>query len=250
MLLKSLISAITTRKKRTKPHQNKRLDTSNPKWYNSTITYQIKPNMNVLIACEFSGIVRDCFDALGHNAVSCDLLPSESPHGIHIQGDCIPLLYHPDRYFDFLEWDLVIAHPPCTYLSSSGLHWNKRQPSRALKTEEALNFVTKIWKAPCKKLVLENPVGCINTRLEFMPKPQYIQPYNFGEDASKRTGLWSRGLLDLEPVGQPIQPRIVDGKPRWGNQSDSGQSRLGGGSGHERSKTYFGIAAAMASQWG
>jgi len=206
--------------------------------------------MNVLVACEFSGTVRDCFSAMGHFAVSCDLLPceSETKDGIHIQGDCIPLLYHPSRY-DLPEWDLVIAHPPCTYLSSSGLHWNKRQPSRALKTEEALNFVSKIWNAPCPRLCIENPVGCISTRLKDLGKPQYVQPYFFGEDASKKTGLWTRGLPLLVGTDEPVTPRIIDGKPRWGNQSDTGQSRLGGGSGHTRSVTYFGIASAMALQW-
>lgn len=197
--------------------------------------------LKVLVACEFSGTVRDCFIALGHDAISCDLLPTEAP-GPHVQGDCLDLLYKE-------HWDLVIAHPPCTYLASSGLHWNKKQPERAEKTEKALQFITDIWNAPVEKLCIENPVGCINTRLAFMPKPQYIQPYDFGEDASKKTGLWLRGLPPLKST-EYIPGRIVDGKMRWANQSDKGQSKLGGGSGHERSVTYFGIAAAMAEQWG
>ena len=98
-------------------------------------------------------------------------------------------------------------------------------------------------------MALENPVGCINTRLDFMPKPQYVQPYNYGEDASKKTGLWLRGLAPLEPT-EYIEPRMVDGKPRWGNQGDTGYDKFGGGQGHERSRTFFGIAAAMAMQWG
>lgn len=197
--------------------------------------------MKVLVACEFSGTVRDCFIALGHDAISCDILPTEVP-GPHIEGDCLDAIYSD-------SWDLVIAHPPCTYLASSGLHWNKKQPERAEKTEEALKFIKAIWDAPVEKLCIENPVGCINTRLNFMPKPQYIQPYQFGEDASKKTGLWLRGLQPLEPT-EYIEPRIVDGKMRWANQSNTGQSKLGGGSGHERSRTYFGIAAAIAEQWG
>ena len=197
--------------------------------------------MRVLVACEFSGVVRDCFIAMGHDAISCDLLETEVP-GPHTKGDCLEPLYNE-------KWDLVIAHPPCTYLSSSGLHWNKRQPERAKKTEEALQFVSDIWNAPVAKMCLENPVGCINTRLNFMPKPQYVQPYNFGEDASKKTGLWLRGLPPLKDT-EYVEPRVVDGKPRWSNQSDKGQSKLGGGSGHERSVTYFGIAEAMATQWG
>jgi len=201
--------------------------------------------MKVLVACEFSGVVRDCFIALGHDATSCDFLDSEAI-GPHIKGDCLKPLYEE-------EWDLVIAHPPCTYLSSSGLHWNKKQPERAQKTEDALQFVSDIWNAPVEKMCLENPVGCINTRLSFMPKPQYIQPYDFGEDASKKTGLWLRGLPNLKATDHfPGRTVEIQGKKynRWSNQSDSGQSKLGGGSGHERSKTYFGIAAAMATQWG
>ncbi|MGA0347117.1 MAG: hypothetical protein ACO3N9_11320 [Alphaproteobacteria bacterium] len=199
--------------------------------------------MNVLVACEFSGTVRDCFSAMGHNAISCDLLPTEAP-GQHIQGDVIDVLYHSPWKFD-----LVIAHPPCTYLASSGLHWNNKIEGRAKKTEEALEFITKIWNAPVEKLCIENPVGCINTRLDFMPKPQYVQPYNYGEDASKKTGLWLRGLAPLQPT-EYIEPRYVDGKPRWGNQGDTGYDKFGGGQGKERSVTFFGIAAAMALQWG
>jgi len=197
--------------------------------------------MKILVGCEFSGTVRDCFLALGHDAVSCDILPTEA-RGPHIQGDVVDVLYGSD-------WDMAILHPPCTYLASSGLHWNKRQPERAEKTERALEFITMLWNAPVPRMCIENPVGCINTRLSFMPKPQYVQPYEYGEDASKKTGLWLRGLPNLQPT-EYIEPRIVNGKSRWSNQSDSGQSKLGGGSGHERSKTYFGIAAAMAEQWG
>ena len=197
--------------------------------------------MKILVGCEFSGTVRDCFLALGHDAISCDILPTEA-RGPHIQGDVVDVLYGSD-------WDLAILHPPCTYLASSGLHWNKRQPERAQKTERALEFITMLWNAPVPRMCIENPVGCINTRLSFMPKPQYVQPYEYGEDASKKTGLWLRGLPNLQPT-EYIEPRIVNGKSRWSNQSDSGQSKLGGGSGHERSKTYFGIAAAMAEQWG
>ena len=194
----------------------------------------------ILVGCEFSGTIRDCFIALGRDAISCDLLPTEAP-GPHIQGDVIEVLYG-------REWELAILHPPCTYLSSSGLHWNKKNPDRAKLTEKALEFITVLWKAPIEKLCIENPVGCINTRLPFMPKPQYIQPYMFGEDASKKTGLWKRGLPDLVPT-EYVEPRIVNGRPRWGNQSDAGQSRLGGGDGHERSITYFGVAHAIATQW-
>ena len=197
--------------------------------------------MKVLVACEFSGTVRDCFIAMGHDAISCDFLPPAA-RGPHIQGDILDILYDP-------SWDLIIAHPPCTYLAASGLHWNKKIKGRAEKTEEALDFITAIWEAPVEKLCIENPVGCINTRLDFMPKPQYVQPYNYGEDASKKTGLWLRGLAPLEPT-EVIEPRYVDGKPRWSNQGDTGYDKFGGGQGKERSVTFFGLAAAMADQWG
>lgn len=197
--------------------------------------------MKVLVGCEFSGTVRDCFIAMGHDAISCDLLPTESK-GPHIVGDVLDVLYNED-------WDLAICHPPCTYLSSSGLHWNNRIPGRAQKTEEALAFIAEMWRAPVPKMCIENPVGCINTRLDFMPRPQYVQPYNYEEDASKKTGLWLRGLAPLEPTGN-IEPRMVDGKPRWGNQTDTGYDKFGGGKGKERSVTFFGIASAMALQWG
>ena len=125
---------------------------------------------------------------MGHDAISCDLLPTEA-RGPHIQGDVLDALYNGG------VWDLVILHPPCTYLASSGLHWNKKIEGRAEKTEEALRFITQLWEAPVEKMCIENPVGCINTRLDFMPKPQYVQPYNYGEDASKKTGLWLRACL-------------------------------------------------------
>jgi|TARA_R110000823_G_scaffold21145_1_gene64033 hypothetical protein len=196
--------------------------------------------MKILVGCEFSGVVRDCFIAMGHNAISNDILDTEVP-GPHIVGDVIDVLYGE-------SWDLAILHPPCTYLASSGLHWNNKIEGRQEKTEESLKFITTLWNAPVEKMCIENPVGCISTRLSFMPKPQYIQPYNFGEDASKKTGLWTRGLPPLEET-EYCEPRIVDGKSRWANQGDKGQSNLGGGSGHERSVTYFGIASAMAMQW-
>lgn len=198
--------------------------------------------MRVLIACEYSGRVRDAFLERGHDAMSCDLLPTESP-GPHYQGDMFDL--------DLGSYDLIIAHPPCTYLAVSGLHWNKRDPERAKKTDQALLFITAIWSTPIEKLVIENPVGCINSRLPFMPKPQYIQPYDFGEDASKKTGLWTRGLPPLIPTNR-VPGRIVEGKERWSNQTDSGQNNLAPSEDRWklRSTTFQGIADAMAEQWG
>ena len=198
--------------------------------------------MKILVACEYSGRVRDAFIERGHQAMSCDILDTEWP-GPHYTGDVREILYD--------GWDMMIAHPPCTYLSVSGLHWNKRNPERAQKTEDALAFIELLWKAPIEKVCIENPVGCINTRLDFMPKPQYIQPYDFGEDASKKTGLWLRNLPPLEPT-ERVPGRIVNGKERWSNQTDSGQNALppSKNRAHERSLTYDGIALAMAEQWG
>lgn len=198
--------------------------------------------MKVLVACEYSATVRDAFRALGHDAWSCDLLPTDADPQWHIEGDVIPLVYGHG-------WDLMIAHPPCTYLCSSGLHWNKRVPGRAEKTEEALDFVSLLLNAPIPRIALENPIGCISTRIR--KSDQTIQPWQFGHDASKATCLWLTNLPPLVST-KPIEPRIVDGKKRWANQTDSGQNRLPPSKDRWkiRSETYAGIAAAMAEQWG
>lgn len=201
--------------------------------------------MKVLVACEFSGVVREAFRRRGHDAWSCDLLPSEI-EGPHIQGDVLEVL---DR-----GWDLMIAHPPCTYLCSSGLHWNKRIPGREELTHEAMLFVLNLMgegfvENTIPRIALENPVGRIGTA--YRKADQIIQPWQFGEDASKSTCLWLKGLPLLKPTGL-VEPRIVKGKKRWANQTDSGQNRLGPSEKRwaERSRTYEGIAEAMAEQWG
>ncbi|MFZ9732768.1 MAG: hypothetical protein ACO3BA_05320 [Schleiferiaceae bacterium] len=197
--------------------------------------------MKILVACEYSGRVRDAFRAAGHDAWSCDLLPCDADPAYHIQGDVVPLLGQ--------GWDLMVAHPPCTYLCSSGLHWNKRVEGRQAKTEAALDFVRTLLSCPIPRVAIENPVGCISTRIR---KPdQTIQPWQFGHDASKATCLWLKGLPLLRPTAI-ISPRMVDGKPRWANQTDSGQNRLGPSADRWkiRSETYSGIATAMAQQWG
>lgn len=197
--------------------------------------------MRVLIACEYSGAVRDAFIRAGHYAASCDLLPSESPLGDHYQGDVMDIIDH--------DWDLMVAHPPCTYLCSSGLHWNKRRPERAQQTEGALDFVRQLLDAPIARIALENPIGCISTRIR---KPdQTIQPWQFGHDASKATCLWLKGLPPLAATDL-IAPRLVNGRKRWGNQTDSGQNNLPPSADRWkiRSETYKGIADAMANQWG
>lgn len=195
--------------------------------------------MNVLIACEYSGVVRDAFIRRGHNAVSCDLLQTDVP-GPHYQGDVRDIL---DR-----DWDLLIAHPPCQYLCSSGLHWNSKRPERAALTEQALDFVRLLMSTDIPRWAIENSVGCIGTRIR--PADQVIQPHQFGHDASKATCLWLKGLPLLVPTAH-VPPRIVGGKKRWGNQTDSGQNKLTPSEDRWklRSTTYSGIAEAMAEQW-
>lgn len=196
--------------------------------------------MRVLVACESSGVVRDAFSALGHEATSCDLLPSSAP-GSHVVGDVKDILND--------GWDLLIAHPPCTYLSVSGMHWTARGLRDPALTENALDFVRLLMQSPIEKIAIENPVSVISTRIR---KPdQIIQPYQFGHDASKKTCLWLKNLAPLTPT-KFIPPRIVNGKARWSNQTDSGQNRLPPSTDRwkKRSETYVGIAAAMANAWG
>lgn len=198
--------------------------------------------MKVLVACEFSGAVREAFRALGHQAWSCDLLPAADGSRWHLKGDV-------REFLGCDAWDLMVAFPPCTFVCSSGLHHNKRVPGRAEKTEAALEFVRVLLSAPIPRIALENPVGCIGTRIR--KADQIIQPHQFGADASKQTCLWLKSLPPLKPT-QHVAPRIVNGKPRWANQTDSGQNRLGPSADRWalRSITYPGVAAAMAAQWG
>lgn len=197
--------------------------------------------MRVLVACEYSGRVRDAFRALGHDAMSCDLLPTDQP-GPHYQGDVRDLL-QPGR------WDLMVCHPPCTYLSVSGMHWTRRGLRDPQLTEDALQFVRLLMEAPVPRIALENPVSIISSRVR---KPdQTIQPYQFGHDASKATCLWLKNLPKLQPT-RFVEPRMVGTLKRWGNQTDSGQNRLSPGADRwkKRSETFEGIAQAMAQQWG
>lgn len=196
--------------------------------------------MKILVACEYSGTVRDAFIKVGHEAMSCDLLPTDSS-GPHYQGDV----------FDIINdgWDMMVAHPPCTYLSVSGMHWTTRGLRDPQLTEDALNFVRLLMAAPIERIAIENPISVISSRIR---KPdQIITPYQFGHDASKKTCLWLKGLPLLRPT-QLVEPRIVNGKPRWGNQTDSGQNKLPPSADRWkiRSETYTGIADAMADQWG
>jgi hypothetical protein len=195
--------------------------------------------MRILIACEYSGTVRDAFAAKGHYALSCDLLPTDAP-GLHYQGDV----------FDIINdgWDMMIAHPPCTYLSVSGMHWTARGLRDPQLTEDALEFVRRLMAAPIARIAVENPISVISSRIR---KPdQIINPWQFGHDASKRTCLWLKDLPLLTPT-DIVEPRIVNGKKRWANQTDSGQNRLPPSDDRWkiRSETYTGIAQAMADQW-
>lgn len=208
----------------------------------------ISPEMEVttmarkrlLVGCECSGIVRDAFRRIGWEAWSCDFLESETP-GPHIVGDVLNHLHD--------GWDMAIFHPDCTFLCSSGLHWNNKVEGRNKKTEEAIAFVKALMEAPIPKICIENPVGRIGTAIR--PADQYIQPYQFGHDASKKTGLWLKNLLPLAWT-KWISPRIVNGKERWANQTDSGQNRIPPSEHRwmDRARTYEGIAEAMADQWG
>lgn len=217
--------------------------------------------MRVLVACEYSGRVRDAFLRAGHEAMSCDLLPTDEP-GPHFQGDVMDVLSG--------GWDLMIAHPPCTYLSVSGMHWTARGRRDPKLTEDALDFVRGLMAAPIPRIAVENPVSVISTRIR---KPdQIVNPYQFGEDASKKTCLWLKGLPLLQPT-KFVEPRMICcgvevpngdkygcpncngekvARPRWGNQCDSGQNKLGPSYDRwkERSRTYAGLANAMAEQWG
>ncbi len=204
----------------------------------------MKP-LRVFIGGETSGKIRDAFIALGHDAWSCDLLPTKRP-GPHIQGD---MLIHMMG-----DWDIGIFHPDCTFLCSSGLHWNKRRPERAKKTDEAIEFIKKLFAAKHIPMrAVENPIGCIPKRTG-RKASQIIQPHQFGHDASKATCLY----LDLLPPLLPtklVPPRLVKVGDkvykRWGNQTDSGQNNLGPSPDRWdlRSETYQGWADAMALQW-
>ena len=183
--------------------------------------------MRVLVACEYSGRVRDAFTKRGHHAVSVDFLPSET-EGEHIQGDVLDVIYQE-------HWDLMIAHPPCTDLAVSGAKWfiEKRADGRQ---QRALEFVRVLLDAPLERIALENPRGVISTYIR--TPDQYIQPYEYGHGETKKTGLWLKGLPLLQPTNRVTGReqrvwRMPPSPDRW----------------KERSRTYQGIADAMADQW-
>lgn len=183
--------------------------------------------MKVLIACEFTGIVRDAFTALGHDATSCDILPSERP-GKHIQGDVREILDD--------GWDLLIAHPPCTYTSGAGYRWFKTQPDRMAKAREGYEFFMAMVNAPIPLIAVENTRGLL---WQWYRKPdQIIHPYHFGHPMTKATCLWLKGLPPLMATHIISDPFV-----NWTKYK-------GSHTGKDRSRTFTGIASAMAAQWG
>lgn len=202
----------------------------------------------VLVACEFSGTVRDAFIKQGYDAISCDLLPSEMP-GPHIQGDVLNHLTD--------GWDAMIAFPPCTFLAVSGNKWMKpeyknRFPTRQQDRQDAIKFFMKLVNAPIDKIAIENPIGIMST--QYRKPDQYIQPYEFGHPESKKTCLWLKNLPKLAPTKIVVPEWVIgkkDGKrySRIHYMSASGFGKDGNRQ-KERSRTYAGIAKGMADQWG
>lgn len=193
--------------------------------------------MRVLVACEFSGVVRRAFAARGHDAWSCDLLPAEDNSPNHFEGDVLDVIgggivssHHANPY----HWDLMIAHPPCTHLAVSGARWFKNKQD---EQGAALDFVRRLLTAPIPRIALENPVSIISTRIR---KPdQTLQPWQFGHGETKATCLWLKNLPPLKPTN------IVEGREARVHRMPPGPDRW-----KERSRTFEGIAQAMADQWG
>ena len=190
--------------------------------------------MNVLVACEFSGIVRDAFRVRGHNAWSCDLLPCERSPANHLECDVKYALYFDEAIGK--PWDMMIAHPPCKHLAVSGARWFKdKQKEQA----GAIRFAEMLWNSDIPRICIENPVGVL-PRLSTLGKAsQWIQPWQFGHGETKKTGLWQKNLPPLEPTN------IVTGREARIHKMPPGPDRW-----KERSRTYQGIADAMAEQWG
>ena len=183
--------------------------------------------MKVLVACEFSGVVRDAFIAVGHDAISCDLLPTERT-GPHYQGDVLDVLSD--------GWDLMVAHPPCTHLAVSGARYFAKKAADG-RQRSALDFVKLLMDAPIPRIAIENPVSIISSRIR---KPdQIIHPWQFGHGETKATCLWLKNMRAMRPT------RIVDGREHRVHRMSPGPDRW-----RERSRTYQGIATAMADQWG
>lgn len=186
----------------------------------------VRTAVRVLVACEFSGAVRSAFRDRGHSAWSCDLLPAEDGSPYHFQGDVI------NRLED--GWDLMIAHPPCTHLAVSGARWF---PSKRAEQSEAIEFFRELLTAPIDRIAVENPVSIASTKLR--QSDQIIHPWQYGHGETKTTCLWLKNLPPLEPTN------IVVGREHRIHLMPPGPDRW-----RERSRTYSGIAGAMADQWG
>ena len=192
--------------------------------------------MKVLVACEFSGIVRDAFIAKGHDAVSCDLLPTERP-GPHIQGDIIQHLSYCPTY---RHYDLMVAFPPCKYICNGGNNWLNRRPDLDWRgnREKGAAFFMEFANAPIKRIAIENPIGCMSTK--FRKPNQIIRPFMFGHEYNKDVCLWLKNLPNLEPT------KIIDPPYKkldfWSNKRNPNGRSL-------KSITFQGIADAMAAQW-
>jgi len=209
--------------------------------------------VKVAVLCEFSGIVRDAFIAQGHDAISCDILPTEKP-GPHIQGNLID--------YDWSNYDLIIAHPPCTFLSNIANAAFKKNPNRKNDRFEAFDFFMYIWNLPVKRMCIENPAGYMNSH--FKKADQTIHPYFFGDREMKRTCLWLRNLPTLFhfPIDSLVFKKTHVKKPEPVAYVKSGKRKgtplyymhkcyvYGKNRGKERSRTFSGIANAMADQWG
>jgi len=198
--------------------------------------------MDVLVACEYSGIVRDAYLARGHYAMSCDIIPSESDKGDHWQGDIMNCLYHTG------DWDLIIMHPPCTYLCVSGNRWYGKGQAHHNKRIEAVEWTALLWNLACQKslrVALENPVGVLSSKWR---KPnQYVQPWQFGHPEFKKTGLWLQNLPELDSRNSLTPPtpdtkEYIEWMRVW--RMSPGPERA-----KERSRFFEGIADAMAEQW-
>jgi len=209
--------------------------------------------MRVLVGCESSGIVRQAFRHAGHDAYSCDLVPAADNQTFHLRCDVRDAIRRD-------SWDLLIAHPPCTYLCRSSvwaLHRTSANPTPGIlysdarwsAMRDAATFFRDLLDAPIPRIAVENPVPHGYARTLIGPYQQLIQPYQFGDDASKATCLWLKGLPPLISTRLAF-PRLVNGQPRWQNQTDSGQNKLGPSNrSARRSQTFPGIADAMAQQW-
>jgi len=187
--------------------------------------------MKVLVGCEYSGIVREAFRALGHDAWSCDIIKSDDNSPYHIQKDVFQVI-------EGANWDLGIFHPPCQFLAVSGIHWNKRIPGRDKRTDEAIEFVRKLMDAPIQRIAVENPRSVISSRIR--PADQLVHPYHFGEPYTKGTCFWLKNLPKIRPTNivGPIGPY----PEFYLGPNDPDRAK-------KRARFFHGMARAMAEQW-